>query len=647
MRSAWTLFACSILFLSGCSVKSIATQSAGSTNPAPSSPSATPIKGILHGGQQALVGAQVYLYRIGTGGYQTASTSLLSAPGYVTTQPDGSFQILSGSFSCNAGDQLYLYSSGGSPGSTNTTNSYAGLMAVLGDCANLGNLNYRVQMNEETTVAAAWALAPYAKDATDISTGSSSLAKLGLVDAVATAANLASLQTGTAPATSPQNSNATIPQDEINTLADILAACVNVTDSSYDAPNHNPTACDTLRADATADGTSGGTQPGDTATAAIYMAHNPTVHVADLLALATPTSPFQNILSSANDWTVAITYNGGSLHGPLGLAVDSSGYVWVANSGAFCVSQFQPNGATGPEDGFSGNGVEPASCGSGVSGVFPSPSYIAFSPSGNIWLANYNSLSELDFAPGLGYESYLSLVSGTSGYTGGGLGLPMGIAFDTSGNAWIPNDIGSNLSKFSGGSGTSYGGGGLSSPTGIAIDSSGHAWIPNNGANVLSEFNLSNGTPVTSTGYQYCGVSFGNAVAVAGNGIWVANGAGINTLTECNPSSGYSNAGASGSGLSYPTDIVIDGLGNVWTANSGNNTVSEFNSGGGALSGSNGFKAGLNGPNQLAIDPSGNVWVTDYNNGSGNSLTEFVGAAAPVVTPVVTAVSNSQLGQRP
>lgn len=645
MRSAWTLFACSILFLSGCSVKSIATQSAGSTNPAPSSPGTTPIQGTLHGGQQALVGAQVYLYRIGTGGYQTASTSLLSSPGYVTTQPGGSFSIPSGSFSCNAGDQLYLYSSGGSPGSTNTTNSYAGLMAVLGDCANLGNLNYRVQMNEETTVAAAWALAPFAADATHISTGSSSLAKLGLVNAVATAANLASLQTGTAPATSPQNSNATIPQDEINTLADILAACVNVTDSSYDAPNHNPTACDTLRADATADGTSGGTQPGDTATAAIYMAHNPTVHVSDLFGLATATSPFQSILGGApNDWTVAITYNGGSLHGPLGLAIDSAGYIWVANSGAFCISQFQPNGATGPEDGFTGNGVDPANCGTGENGTFNEPYYIAFAPSGNIWLANYNSATELDFAPGLGYESTLSY---TGNYTGGNVNSPGGIAFDASGNAWIPNGgYGANsVTEFVGSSGTSYGGGGLNGTSGIAIDSSGHAWMSNANANVLSEFNLSNGTPVSSTGY-FCGVQLGRAVAVAQNGIWVANGGGVNTLTECT-SSGSSNASASGSGLSYPTGIAIDGLGNVWTANSGNNTVSEFNSGGGALSGSSGFKGSLNGPSQLAIDPSGNVWVTDYNNGSGNSLTEFIGAAAPVVTPVVTAVSNSQLGQRP
>jgi hypothetical protein len=56
-----------------------------------------------------------------------------------------------------------------------------------------------------------------------------------------------------------------------------------------------------------------------------------------------------------------------------------------------------------------------------------------------------------------------------------------------------------------------------------------------------------------------------------------------------------------------------------------------------------------------AIDGSGNLWVinpdTSNSGGSGNStgnmLVEFVGMAAPVVTPTVTATVNGQLGSRP
>jgi hypothetical protein len=37
----------------------------------------------------------------------------------------------------------------------------------------------------------------------------------------------------------------------------------------------------------------------------------------------------------------------------------------------------------------------------------------------------------------------------------------------------------------------------------------------------------------------------------------------------------------------------------------------------------------------LAIDGSGNAWVT-----GGNQVTEFVGAAAPVVTPLAANLGN-------
>ena len=38
-------------------------------------------------------------------------------------------------------------------------------------------------------------------------------------------------------------------------------------------------------------------------------------------------------------------------------------------------------------------------------------------------------------------------------------------------------------------------------------------------------------------------------------------------------------------------------------------------------------------PNAIAIDCSGNVWTT--NAGTVGSLTELIGAATPVVTPLV------------
>ena len=62
-------------------------------------------------------------------------------------------------------------------------------------------------------------------------------------------------------------------------------------------------------------------------------------------------------------------------------------------------------------------------------------------------------------------------------------------------------------------------------------------------------------------------------------------------------------------------------------------SISEFKSTGAPISGSNGFKGGgLSAPAMVEIDGSGDVWVTST---STNTMAEFIGAAAPVVTPVV------------
>lgn len=99
-----------------------------------------------------------------------------------------------------------------------------------------------------------------------------------------------------------------------------------------------------------------------------------------------------------------------------------------------------------------------------------------------------------------------------------------------------------------------------------------------------------------------------------------------------------SGTGFTGGGLSNPSAIAIDGSGNVWVADEFSGSISEFNSSGTAISGSNGYTgyaatgSTLDNPYAIAIDGSGNIWVPSY---SANTLTEFVGAASPVVTPIV------------
>ena len=61
-------------------------------------------------------------------------------------------------------------------------------------------------------------------------------------------------------------------------------------------------------------------------------------------------------------------------------------------------------------------------------------------------------------------------------------------------------------------------------------------------------------------------------------------------------------------------------------------SISEFNSSGTVISPSTGYQAGLNISLRIAVDGSGNVWVT---NATLNTVTQFVGAGSPLVTPIV------------
>ena len=49
----------------------------------------------------------------------------------------------------------------------------------------------------------------------------------------------------------------------------------------------------------------------------------------------------------------------------------------------------------------------------------------------------------------------------------------------------------------------------------------------------------------------------------------------------------------------------------------------------------------------IKIDPSGNLWITGYNATGSQVVTELVGIAAPVVTPLSVASSTDKLGTRP
>jgi len=626
-----------VTLLSGCST---------SFAPAPEVPTQTsfgPIQGVSYGGRQPIVGAHIYAYAAGTTTYGGTSTSLLgtasvtgytTAPDvngnyYVTTDSNGAWKI-SAATTCTSGTQVYLYSTGGDAGSG--ANAAASLMAVLGQCPTDGELaqsigtNTRVIINEAATISAAYATSGFATDPLHISApvATSNQAKVGLANAFATAANLYSLTNGASGASSvTPYGNGNVPQALLNSLANVLASCINTSGATSPA-------CSQLFENATSNGTATGTAPTDTATAAIYIAHNPySANVANIFNVAgtSSSSPFQPQLSSApSNFTVELSFTGGGIQPApggdlvaLSLAVDAAGNIWSSNYSTSTLTELSPLGVPANASGFTGNSLN-------------GPRSIAVDSSGDIWVANLgnNSISVFNSTGGTAVGPFTTSIN-----------APQSVAFDGSGHAWIGSSNANIVELSSTGAvlNGSVTGNQLSQPYILALaqGTAGNVWVADFDADYAPVF-MNNGTVAPNS--PYAGMDEPNCVALDASGnAWFADDA--NGATEITTAGTvvHHTAGV------YLYGCAIDGASNIWVSDYSGAQVVELNNSGTVISGpsSGGYAQNIN-PDSIMIDGSGNVWFNTFND---NTLRELVGAATPVSFPLSHAVANNKLGQRP
>jgi streptogramin lyase len=589
------------------------------------------ITGMVHGGQQPISNATLQLYAVGTSGLKSAAQALITKT--VTTSDGtgiggnsgnanntmaaGGFTI-TGDYSCTGATQVYLVATGGNSSAAPDgapTNSAIALMAPLGSCATLlaNAATTSLQINEVTTVAAVYALAPYMSGYANVgTTGGTTVAQQGMVNAVSNFNNLINLAGGSVGgATLP--SDAVVPVNELNTLGNVIAACVN-TSSSTSSP------CQSL---ATATGAT------DTIGMTLAFANNPSSSA--LTALwslgAGVGAPFQPALGvQPNDWTVAIKYPvSGNLKTPYGLAVDSTGNVWIANASATAtpVVKLSPTGGllgayTGAATGLVG------------------PRGIACDKAGNVWLASpfQNSVVELTSAGAL---------KGT--YTVGGLNGPVALALDSGGNAWVANLVGNSVTELSAtGSAVQTSltaGGTISGPTGIALDSTGNVYVANSGGGNVIKLVNSTGAAAAGSPFSDSALQGTTSVAVDAVGnVWAtgsttgtAVAGAVSSFASSGAAASYSPLGGGGLGLS--TGSAASGT-KLWVTNGLTaGSLSQLVYGQGTPSSPSVGFGSLNAPVGVAVDLSGDVWTA---NSGDNTVTQFIGLATPVTTPLVANV---------
>jgi hypothetical protein len=353
---------------------------------------------------------------------------------------------------------------------------------------------------------------------------------------------------------------------------------------------------------------------------------------------------------------------------PYGAAVDGSGNVYVADEASNVVRKITPSGVVTTLAGTSG--VRGSADGTGPAAQFSTPIGVAVDGSGNVYVADFSNETVRKITP----SGVVSTVAGTAGVAGtvNGTGTaaqfssPVGIAVDGSGNLYVadqtdytirkvtPAGVVTTLAGTAGVVGSADGAANIArfnNPYGLAVDGNGNVYVADSGNGIIREISPAGVTTTIAGTAKVYGSANGTgaaaefnvplAVAVDGSGnVYVSDysnsnvrkitSSGVVTSLAGNTGiTGYADGTGAGAEFNSPFGIGVDGSGNVYVADSGNNEIRKITSSGTVttLAGSRpntngtGAAAGFNLTTGVAVDASGNVYVADQQNDEIRKIT--------------------------
>jgi len=289
-----------------------------------------------------------------------------------------------------------------------------------------------------------------------------------------------------------------------------------------------------------------------------------------------------------------------SFFNPVGLTVDISGNVYVADNVNNLIREISPAGAVST---LAGSGFQGHLNGIGTLATFLYPTGVAVDANGNVYVAdNGNNLIRKISSDGVVSTFAGSGVQVDHNGTGTAASFngPRGIAVDVNGNVYVA-DNGNLIRKIS--------------PTGVVTTFAGSGVQGNtNGTGTAASFNTLMGIAVDVNGNVYV-ADYGNIL------IRKISPAGVVSTLAGSGSVGNTNGTGTAASFFMPYGITVDGSGNVYVADSGANLIREISPAGvvttlagngesGKADGS-GMIDSFDSPVGITVDVNGNVYVAD------------------------------------
>jgi len=359
--------------------------------------------------------------------------------------------------------------------------------------------------------------------------------------------------------------------------------------------------------------------------------------------------------------------------GPSDIALDTSGNMFVADLFNNCIRKVDSDGVVTT---LAGNRLERRADGTGTGNPpsFNNPWGVAVDTSGNMFIADLANNVIRKMTP----DGVVTTIagSGNSGFADGigrnaSFYSPHDLTVDTSGNLFVVDTINNRIRKIviSTGLVTTLAGNGVVSyadgpgttasfkyPRGICIDRNGNLFIADTDSHRIRRIIISTGVVSTLAGTALgigtsgstdgTGTSasfnspFGVAIDVSGN-LFVAdtynqrirkitfpNGlipaGGVVTTIAGQANIGFADGTGAAALFHYPTGVTVDATGNLFICDKDNNRIRKMTPGGvvTTVAGNGqqswvdgvGTSTSFNQPPRLAFDPSGNLVVTDGLN---------------------------------